>query len=183
MKQGYFSVLILVLATLGLGACSTQRPPDRKQTRIDSIAFRQLPPSPTYNRLRWAALDELPPRQPISKGSKPIISPIIQFEAKNKSLSDVALMIQAATRYGTFVASNVAKRSVSLHMLGTLDEIAEALEKQSGAKIVVDHVLQEVRILGGGYIAPEFSQAGDFNTSSTQTGSNEHILPKVSEIR
>jgi hypothetical protein len=176
-----------------LSACSSgqYRPIERKKTRTDKIAFRQIPPEPTYNRLGWSATEEMPSKEYARDDSqRPVVSPIIQFEAKQKTLDEIALMLGAASRYRTFVASSISKRRVSLQMLGTLDEISEALERQSGAKIVVDHVLREIRVLGSGYIAPQLSSdsgSDDLPAPAFQSNSpgkdTTPVLPHLAEVR
>jgi hypothetical protein len=149
----------LLLATLGLlCGCSTgsKMDPDKdKLPKVYKIQTQQLPPPPTYSRLRWANMSPLPSRElPVS--SAPLLTPVIQFEARNTKLEEAARMLAATAQYSSYCASTIATQKITLNRLGTIDELGEAISRQAGIKVVVDHEGHSVRFFPQQTETPQF---------------------------
>ena len=135
--------LFAALALLS-GCAAKMTVKEEKLPRVYKISTRRLPPQPTYNRLRWVNLESLPSRD-ITTDAAPMLSPVIQFEARNTNLEEAAKMLAATAQYSSFCASTIATQKITLNRLGTIDELGEAISHQAGIKVVVDHEGRSVR--------------------------------------
>ena len=152
-KLRYIQYTSLVFASsfLLLG-CSSKRQLNT-QPRVSKIAHRQLAPEGTYGRLRWVHLPQVTPadrivREPQYDGRKQIL-PIVEYKVNGVTLEEAADILAGATRYRAYCSSSIAKKLLTLHMLGTVDEIAEEISAKSGILVQVDHQNTSVRFLAG----------------------------------
>ncbi|MCB0353697.1 MAG: hypothetical protein KDD64_09240 [Bdellovibrionales bacterium] len=148
------SAILLSLSLVASSGCSTADTESKKVPRVNRIAHSQLPPAPTYNRLRWVhAPETLPVRelqyQTAGIDQRPLLLPVIHFEIQDKSLREASQVLAAATRYGVYCSSLVAERKVTLNSLGTVDELAAEISQQTETRVVVDHSNKEIRVLSG----------------------------------
>jgi hypothetical protein len=142
-------VLLLPLLALILTGCGSSEPlePPAKTYRVSD---RQLPPDPTYNRLRWVHLPETHPTRdlhPISHSSRPKLLPIVHFSIENKPLCEAAAMLAALGRYSSYCSSLVKDRTITLKALGTIIELAERIEAEHPVQVIIDHDHRQVRFL------------------------------------
>lgn len=149
---------VSIAATALLSGCSSTPEAgtavdDRQRTF--GVAIRQLPPEPPYHRLRFVHLPEMLPN-PLPPQAQSELRTVMEFEVRNMTVQEAAQVLAASSRYSSYAASTVADTRVSLRMLGTLDEIAERIAEQAGAKAYVDHVGRSIRFVSGSYIAPQF---------------------------
>lgn len=144
-----FTLAISVLAAAG---CSQKHAPLDTEVRVNSVAPRQLPLEPVYNRLRWVALPEVHPLTRVGTDrlfgeDRPRLLPVVHYTVSREPLCEAALILASTARYTSYCSSLVSDKVVSLDQLGTIDELALALSNRSGANIIVDHVNREVRVL------------------------------------
>lgn len=145
--------LIIALLTLAaLGACAPKKKPfdPNKERKFFSVAVRQLPPEPVYNRLAVAYLPEPLPSRSIVPASHTRLSPIFQFEMKNATLEQTARILANMSRYTSYCSSVIANRKINIIAVGTIDEIAEFIAAKAGINVSIDHANREVRFLANG---------------------------------
>lgn len=157
---------IVALGALFIVVCSGCASNSREWKPIPTqityeVAHRQLPPEPVYNRLRWVRPPEVLPARLPKSGEAPLIKPVIEFQVRNTPLEEVAQVLAASARYGSYCASSVATQRLTLQRLGTIDEIARAIEQEAKVAVVVDHERRMVRILRSRYVSPRFFDAAD----------------------
>ena len=132
---------IVLLCVVSGCAKEPQAPP--KVEPLYKVGFRQLPPEPVYNRMRWG---HLPSVITTAKESEaPLILPEMSFELKNGTVKEGLTLLADAVRYSAKVSSLIADRSLSLTATGTLDELAGKIGRVSGVTVVVDHDARELR--------------------------------------
>lgn len=161
MKQAFkagalITQLILMFGSLGLVGCSTPQP----RTETYKVAFRQSPPQPVYNRLRWVRPPDVKPARGLPQAEAPRINPIFHLAIDNGTLEEVSLALAAMARYQSYCSSLVAEKRISIQSLGTLDELADEVATLSGVHVVVDHPSREIRFLAQNYNAPQFYEEG-----------------------
>lgn len=151
-----FGIIIAALTILSGCAMEPKMDPDKeKLPKVFKIQTRQIAPPPTYNRLTWANLDSMPSRD-LPSTAAPLLTPVIQFEVRNTKLEDAAKMLAATSQYSSYCASTIATQKITLNRLGTIDELGEAIGKQAGIKVVVDHEGRSVRFLAQQAANPQF---------------------------
>ena len=156
--------VLLIGALLLLTGCHRQMEvytaeENKPDVRVNRIAMRRIAPQPTYNRLRWVHPPEVLPARDAHERldpTRPKMLPVVHLEIEKTPLKEVALILGTATRYRTFCASLVENELVTMNKLGTLDELAESIEQQTPARVVIDHGTRSIRILGRNYISPRF---------------------------
>lgn len=135
--------LVCVVATC---ACSTSPKPAPEKGPEVTVAFRQIPHEPVYNRLRWVHLPSvIPPESPAFDAQAPLILPIMHFTLKNGTLYEAASMLAASTHYSSYCSSLIANRKISIEKIGTVEEIAAYISKIAHINALVDHNSREVR--------------------------------------
>lgn len=160
------SWLIVLEGIAGCGPTLKEWEPDTKSTRIYTVAFRQLPPEPVYNRLRWVHLPEpLPPRE-LSASASPNLEPVFSVQLRNVTLEEAAKALAQAAHYDSFCLSSIAKQRVTLNSLGTLPELAEQLGEKAGVHVTIDPWSRQIRFLTranelGGPASPRFLDAAN----------------------
>ncbi|MFM1847722.1 MAG: hypothetical protein RL417_1196 [Pseudomonadota bacterium] len=141
---------IVVILGAVLGACSSTDIPQwkpLKETRTYSVAARQLPPEPTYNRLRWVRPPEVIPSEPRGGTAAAAIVPVMHLEIKDTTLEDVARILASAAQYSSYCSSLIAKQTLTLSRLGTIDELGSEVEKAAQIRVVIDHAGRQVKFL------------------------------------
>ena len=142
----------IVAGSILLSACGPQMKewtPDKKTPAVYEISARQTPPQPVYKKLRWVNLPEpLPSREPLESGA-PVIKPVFHMELKNATLEEAAAALASTARYGSYCASTVADRKITINSLGTTDELANEISGKASVHVVVDHGNRQIRILAG----------------------------------
>lgn len=138
-----------LLVALSAGCASTSAPEwaPPKQTRTFSVAQRQLPPEPVYNRLRLVRPPEVLPNAPETESARAAIVPVLHLQVKNAKLEEVARLLASAAQYGSYCSSIVAHQTISFNRLGTLDELAAELEKAAQIQVLIDHSDRQVKFL------------------------------------
>lgn len=164
-QSGMFKIAIVAALSLAVTGCTPKkyRPEEKVIKRVNRVSHRQLHPQQTYNRLRWVHLPEVVPVKNVESSlpaERPMILPIITLEVENTPLKEVVLILGATTRYSTYCSSKVEAKVVTLKEVGTIEELARAIEKSAKVKVMVDHKLQSIRVLGDSYRAPKFFQKG-----------------------
>ena len=150
--------LVLAFSAVALlSGCSatTRLPKEEKLPQVFRISTRRLPPQPTYNRLRWVNLESLPSRD-LSASPAPLLTPVIKFETHNTKLDEAAKMLAATAQYSSYCASTIANQKITLNRLGTIDELGEAIGRQAGIRVVVDHEGRSVRFFPQQAETPKF---------------------------
>lgn len=146
-------------------------PPEAPVAETFSLASRQLPPEPVYNRLRWVFPPQPLPSRDGAKSTAGQIVPLIDFDVKNATLEEAARILAASARYHYYVASDLANKKVSLKVLGNVDDIANKIEKLANIAVVVDHSNREIRLLADRPVEPEFPEQTVLNE---QVSSHEY---------
>ena len=134
-------VAILLALILAVG-CT---PPQFAQKK-PRAAFRQLPPPPVYSRVMWAH-----PPQPIGKkasNSSPLIQPVISFELPESTLREAIEALAQSIGYNWHYPAGLARRSVSIKMVGSVEEILLEIGRQGGVGTELDHQRRLVRVVG-----------------------------------
>jgi len=141
---------IMAVAALLFGGCSTTSVPEwqpEKRTRTFSVAQRQLPPEPVYSRLRWVRPPENIPGDQGVSDSAPAIMPVMHLEVKDTSLEEVAKILASAAQYSSYCSSLIAKQTVTISRLGTLDELGTEVQKAAQIRVIIDHGTRQIRFL------------------------------------
>lgn len=170
----FLQIALIGLALLNSTACSSKKQIDpNKERKFFTVAVRQLPPEPVYNRLTVAYLPEPLPSREIRRASFSRLSPVFEFEMKDATLEQTARILASMSRYTSYCSSVIASRKVSLTAVGTIDEIADLIKKKAGINVNVDHSNREVRFLanGGGSQAPIVAKSSGTPAASKRAGS------------
>jgi hypothetical protein len=174
-----------LIAAIGLtlSACGPtvkEWSPDRQKVGY-AQAYRQLPPQPVYNRLRWVYAPEvLPARETSSESSAPTIMPVFHLDLKNATLEEAARTLAATTRFSSYCSSTIADRKISINRLGTVDELAGEIAGAAGITVQIDRQSQTVRFLPKLAPQPEFTteessqKVSDSQVLRNEVTSNEH---------
>lgn len=143
--------LALALCFSSLVSCSsgTTAPPKKEVRRDWFYPTRQHAPEEVYNRLREVRPPEPVPRTPRRTEKAPRLFPVIQVDAKDTTLSEVARILARSYRYGHYCSPLIADRNITLRGIGTLDELADEVARLALVRVTVDHENREVRILTG----------------------------------
>ncbi len=140
-----------------LVGCSST-PATKKAPRVHSIAHRQLPPEPVYNRLRWVEPPEvMPKRERQYTDTRPLILPVFHLELQDSTLKEASLVLAGTARYHSYCSSLIADKKISVQSLGTIDELAELIASKANIRVIVDHTNKEVRFLAQQVNQPQFS--------------------------
>lgn len=150
-SQKLLSRPLSILVVLALAACgpSIKEWEPHKENKIHAVSFRQSPPEPVYNRLRWVHLPEVLPDTPKVSAKAPLILPVVHLDLHNETLEDAALILAAPLGYTTYCSSIIAKQKISISRLGTVDELARDISQRKDIHVVIDHDNKEVRFLAG----------------------------------
>lgn len=149
-KKSIFKfIFLLVFSLVFLSACSPKYKGSDSalDRRVHIFAVRQAPLQPTYNRLKTVHLaSPLPSRleHPVSNRK---INPVFQFEAEDSTFEEVSLILGNTVKYSSYCEPSIAKKKVSIITLGTIDEIASEIEKETGVTVKIDHERKEVKVL------------------------------------
>lgn len=156
------SILVGAALLLGLTAagCSSREGPQwqpERKTRTFKMATRQLPPEPVYGATAWVRPPQISPTRAYEASRAAVVMPIIEFSVDDAPLGEAALVLAATARYAAYCSSKVADQRLTLTMLGTMQEIAEAIEQKSDkVEVVIDHENREVRFVARSHATPRF---------------------------
>ncbi|MCB0331916.1 MAG: hypothetical protein KDD55_00385 [Bdellovibrionales bacterium] len=151
-------VSFLTLALLLLPGCAAT-PESRKVPEVHSIAHRQLPPEPVYNRLRWVEPPEvMPKRDRQFTDTRPLVLPVFHLSLEDSTLKEASLVLAGTSRYHSYCSSKIADQKISLQSLGTIDELAQLIASQANIRVIIDHTNKEVRFLAQPAAEAEFSE-------------------------
>lgn len=148
MLKDNIKKFVLIFGLILIGACSpTYRDPGTIERRVHIFAVRQLPLQPTYNRLRTVHLaSPLPSRDEHPVSNRKII-PVFQFDAQDSTFEEMALILANTAKYSSYCDPSIANKKASIITLGTIDEIASEIEKETGIIVKIDHQNKEVKFL------------------------------------
>lgn len=137
------------LGALCIGCSTTDIPQwkPQRETKTFSVASRQLAPEPTYSRLRWVRSPEVIPSELHGGSAAPAIVPVMQLEIKDMTLEEVARLLGSAAQYSSYCSSLIAKQTLTLNRLGTIDELGAEVEKAAQIRVVIDHNARQIRFL------------------------------------
>lgn len=138
-----------LLVSLGCSSSRVDFTPTYER-KYFGVAVRRNAPEPVYNRIRYAYAPEPVPNREVIPVSNTRLSPIFQFDLDKVSLEQAARVLASTARYTSYTSSVIARRKVTLNTLGTIDEIADAIAKQAGIRVIIDHDNREVRFLANG---------------------------------
>jgi len=169
------SLLAAAVAGSGCGADLKEWAPERERVGIAPV-YRQVPPQPVYNRLRWVHLPEVLPVSSLSS-SAPAILPVFHLVLKNATLEDAAHTLAAMTRFDSYCSSSLADRKITIDRLGTLDELAAEIAVAAGITVQIDRASETVRFLPKMAPVPEFWGAPE---NGQETPINEVLNNEVS---
>lgn len=125
-----------------LASCGGRSSPPEK---VYSIASQQLPADDVYGRMRYGLVPLPLPARDTASASAPALIPVTHFDFKKGTLEEASVLLGKTMNYRSYCASGVAHKRLSLSVVGTIDEIARAIERASNIRVVVDHELHEVR--------------------------------------
>lgn len=149
--------LVGIALSVTLLGCSSEVPLGiEKSPEVYAIQTRRLPPEPVYNRVIWAHPPDLVPERNIAESSAGAIVPVVTMNLKNATLEDASRSLAAIAQYASYCSSALAKQKITFNQLGTLDELAEAISRQAGIRVVVDHEGRSVRFLPQDAETPRF---------------------------
>lgn len=138
-------LFICVLLCLCLSCGSAKAPAN---IEIYKVTTRQLPPEETYSRLRWVRPPTIAPEKHVDQqNNQTQIFPIIHFDVKKMPLKEAAMVFAATNRYKSHCKQSIANKKITLSILGTMHEIASAIESKSGISVVIDHKKKTIRFL------------------------------------
>ena len=133
----------------GCGPSMKEWEPDKKKPEVFSISRTQLAPQPVYSRTRWVhPPSPLPPRD-LPDSEAETIHPVFHLQLQDVTLEEAARVLAATSRYGSYCASTIADKKISVNSLGTTEELANIISKQAGIEVVVDHANRQVRFMAG----------------------------------
>ncbi len=140
---------IFITTFLIFSACASNSAfyTEDEKPEIYNVATRQLAPEPIYHPVRWVRPPQMMPKRGIATNRAPLILPIIHFNVKDTTIEQAALVLAGSARYKSFVASSIAEKTISLEMLGNIQEIADEISIREGIKVRVDHISKSVRFL------------------------------------
>lgn len=146
------SIRIIALTALLLAGagCSSKGPKEWKpevERHLFGIAVRQDAPQPVYKRTRLVYPPSPLPQPAVSRNAAPGIFPVIHLDLEDASLEEASRILGQSARYASYCASTIADQRITLSTLGTLDELASALEREANISVVVDHHNREVRFI------------------------------------
>ena len=142
------SQIFLIISTIFVG-CSYKYTGSGStlDRHVHIFAVRQAPLPPVYNRIRTVHLAEPLPSRDNHPVTNRIITPVFQFEAEDSTFEEVALILANTAKYSSYCDPNIANKKVSIITLGTIDEIANEIEKETNVIVKIDHQNKEVKIL------------------------------------
>ncbi len=126
-----------------LGGCSSNDAPP-VVAPVYSIASRQLPPEPVYNRTAWAALPQPIPGELPARGAR--MSQKLEVNLSGVMLGTASNRIGKLFGYRSYCSPSISDRRITLKERGDLDELAEALATKASIRVVVDHENRELRL-------------------------------------
>lgn len=155
----------LILSTLFLGGCSSTDVSDVQAPQVYQVATRRWAPEPVYNRLRWARPPQVHPERAHPQVDSPLIMPVVHFSVKDETLKDVVLILGANSRYKTYCSPLIAGEKLTMDMLGTMEEIAVAIEDSKNIQVILDHEAEELRFeaRGGEYRSAQIAEPAENN--------------------
>ncbi|MBL7663141.1 hypothetical protein JNK13_10365 [bacterium] len=142
MDVRYLLVCLIILTSC---TSSTSRPIEIKEQSYP-YAFRQLPPEPVYNRLRWSQTPQ-PTEGYAEHKDSPYLRPVIAADLKKSSLSEAVEAIAQTLGYRAFYPNDIAKRRVSIRQDGSIEMITSEIEKQANVSIELSHNDKIVRVV------------------------------------
>lgn len=157
VKRGTaFAVAAALLCASGCGPAMKEWSPERKRVGY-GMAYRKTAPEPVYNRLRWVHLPEVLPARATGEATAPMILPVVHLDLKNATLEEASRILASTARFNSYCSSSIADRKISLNKLGTLPELAAAIEATAGITVQVDFESSTVRFLPKLAPQPEFT--------------------------
>jgi hypothetical protein len=146
------AVIILSVAILGLGACSSAKEPKGPFIEYYQPAFRQFPPEPVYSRLTWSHLSQ--PIKPKVRENAPLLMPTMAFELPRTTLGEAIEALAQSIGYYWSYPPESAGRPVAIKMTGSVDQILREIGRQADVYAVLDHKGRMVRVVTGEMINP-----------------------------
>lgn len=131
----------LCVFALLLVACSGRSNPEK----VYRVAQHQLPPEDVYARMRYGLIPSPLPSRTLEKTKAPALIPVTHFDFKKGTLEEAAALLAKSMKYRSYCGSAVANKPFSLSYVGTIDEIAQEIERKAKIRVVIDHELREVR--------------------------------------
>jgi hypothetical protein len=151
--------LIMFTFMFGLVGCNSMQSSSKNKAeeKFFGMQTRQLPPEPVYSRLRWVHPPQATGAQtPVRRASQTRIDPVFHLSVERVTLERLSQLLAEAARYDSYCSSLIADKIFSFNMLGTVSELAKAIEQEAGISAVVDHENRQIRFLSGSFVAPEF---------------------------
>lgn len=160
----YRFIVAVFVAASALAGCaeSTLKPlshKDQGPSGVYPIAFRQVPPQPVYNRLRFVQLPDVLPARELREHDAPLLAQMVHLHLKNATLEETASVLAATSQYSAYCASTIAKKRITINSLGTVDELADQISNIAGIQVAIDHSGRQIRFLAG-TISPQ-EELGD----------------------
>ena len=180
---GRLSLTALCAVAAGCGPGIKEYKPDSK-AHAYIISYRQTPPQRVYNRLRWVNSPDLLPSKELPESAAQRIEPVYHVQLKSTPVDEAALIIAGTARYTSRCSSSDCKQKVSINSLGTTEELAEELARQSGMRVVVDDTKGEIRVGGRGTFArkgPEAVAPDFFDKDDLQKEADEQTHTAVNQ--
>lgn len=171
------TISAMLAGALAVSACAPARKeflPDKDKPKVFSVSFRQLPPEPVYARLRWVHLPQVLPASEQPQSGAGLIAPVMHVEFKNASLEEVTRKLAEASRYHSYCASSVAGKTITINMLGTLEEVLAKVSEQASAQAIVDHENRAISMLAA-------AAAAYFVQEQESTSPAETVAPRFAE--
>lgn len=148
-----FSLTLLCCAGCSNGL-KPYEPEGTTERKLYMPSLRTAAPEPVYRRVRWVHLPEVLPDRELPYDSVNTyaqhgiaLRPVFHLSLKDVSLEEAGRVLAAMARYTSYTAPSIASKKISIDNLGTIDELAELIERKAEVQVVLDHENKEVRML------------------------------------
>lgn len=105
---------------------------------------RKEAPEPVYGRVTWAHLPK--PVAPKAVQNAPYLLPVVSFDLVDSNLEEAIEALAQTMGYDRHYPKSVAKRKVSIKMVGTLEEVLAEIVKQAKVTARFEHERKLVRV-------------------------------------
>lgn len=133
----------LCVLMLFSSSCSKKVVYEREIEQYRPVTRREAP-EPVYGRTTWAHLPK--PVAPKSAQNAPYLLPVVSFELVDSDLEEAIEALAQTMGYDRHYPKSVAKRKVSIKMVGTLEEVLAEIASQAKVTARFEHERKLVRV-------------------------------------
>lgn len=137
------SVSIGLLLMLLCSSCSKKEVYQRQLEEYRPVTRREAP-EPVYGRVTWAHLPK--PVAPKALSNAPYLLPVVSFDLVDSNLEEAIEALAQTMGYDRHYPKSVAKRKVSIKMVGTVEEVLTEIASQAKVTARFEHERKLVRV-------------------------------------